>query len=116
MRNFKTLEVWQLGMELTKSVYLQTAKLPQKEQFNLISQLNRAAVSIPSNIAEGCSRSSDRDFKRFLEIAMGSSFELETQLILCKSLGYFQEKESLISFENLDRLQRKLNAFIQKIK
>lgn len=116
MRDFRTLEVWQLAMEVAKSIYLKTSKLPIKEQFNLISQLNKAAISIPSNTAEGCSRSSDKDFKRFLEIAIGSSFELETQLLLCKGLGYFHESEVKELFESIDKLQRKLNAFIQKVK
>lgn len=103
-------------MEVAKYVYQYSSKLPPKEQFNLLSQLNRTAVSIPSNIAEGCSRESDKGFKRFLEIALGSSFELETQLLLCKELGYFQEIEITALLELIDKLQRKLNSFIQKVK
>ena len=76
MRNFRNLEIWTRGIELVKEIYKLTSKFPSNEKFGLISQMQRASVSIPSNIAEGCSRNSDVEFKRFLEIAIGSSFEL----------------------------------------
>lgn len=82
MRNFKNLTVWQKGMNLVKEVYFLGKYLPNNEKFGLYSQMTRAAVSIPSNIAEGCGRQSDKEFKRFLEIALGSAYELETQLLL----------------------------------
>ena len=84
MRNFKELTVWKSGMDIVKKVYILANLLPDTEMYGLKTQMQRAAISIPSNIAEGCSRHSDVEFKRFLEIAIGSSFELETQLILCE--------------------------------
>lgn len=113
MKDFRKLMIWEKGMELVKQVYALTASLPQKEQFGLISQMNRCAVSIPSNIAEGCSRNSDIELKRFIEIAIGSSFELETQLLLTKEL---YQKEEPTLFENLNRLQKMMNAYHSKLK
>jgi four helix bundle protein len=80
MRNFRSYEVWIDAMELVNTIYDITDNFPQKEQFALISQITRSAVSIPSNIAEGASRKTEKDFGRFLEISLGSAYELETQL------------------------------------
>ena len=91
MRNFRTLEIWKNGIELVKQVYVLSEQLPSEEKFGLRSQVTRAAVSIPSNIAEGCSRNSDIEFKRFLEIAMGSLFEVETQLIISEELDFISK-------------------------
>ena len=113
MRDFRKLEIWKKGMEIAKQVYAFTGSLPQKEQFGLISQMNRCSVSIPSNIAEGCSRNSDIELKRFIEIAMGSAFELETQLLLTKEI-YQNEDVSL--FANLNQLQKMMNAYHSKLK
>ena len=84
MRNFRTLNIWQEGIAIVKQVYRLAELLPVEEKYGLRSQICRSVVSIPSNIAEGCSRNSQIDFKRFLEIALGSSFELETQLIIIR--------------------------------
>ncbi len=113
MKDFRKLEIWKKGMEIAKQVYAFTGSLPQKEQFGLISQMNRCSVSIPSNIAEGCSRNSDIELKRFIEIAMGSAFELETQLLLTKEI-YQNEDVSL--FANLNQLQKMMNAYHSKLK
>lgn len=115
MRNFRNLEIWNKGIALVKRIYVLTELLPEKEKFGLTSQMQRCAVSIPSNIAEGCSRNSEMEYKRFLEIAMGSSFELETQLILCNEIGYFDREtlETLIS--DLHQLQKQTNSLISKI-
>ena len=86
MTNFKNLKIWHKGMELVVSIYKLSNKLPQEEKYGLRSQITRAVISIPSNIAEGSSRSSQNDFKRFLEIALGSAFELETQLLIIQKL------------------------------
>lgn len=115
MRNFRNLEIWNKGIAMVKRIYVLTETLPDKEKFGLISQMQRCAVSIPSNIAEGCSRNSETEYKRFLEIAIGSSFELETQLILCNEIGYFDRDtlETLIS--DLHQLQKQTNSLISKI-
>ena len=85
MRNFRTLNIWQEGIAIVKQIYRLAEWLPVEEKYGLKSQICRSAVSILSNITEGCSRNSQIDFKRFLEIALGSSFELETQLLSLKN-------------------------------
>ena len=84
--SFKELIVWQKAMDLTKCIYIVTKKLPPEEKFGLMSQMQRCAVSIPSNIAEGNKRTSSRDYAQFLRIASGSAAELETQLLLVKDI------------------------------
>ncbi|MES2689802.1 MAG: four helix bundle protein [Bacteroidota bacterium] len=79
MRDFRTLDIWKDGMSKVVSTYKIVSTFPMDERFGLRSQMSRSAVSIPSNIAEGCSRHSEIEFKRFLEIAIGSAFELETR-------------------------------------
>ncbi len=88
MRNFKELKVWQKGFQIAVNSFKITDSFPQKEKFGLASQINRSGVSIPSNIAEGSSRSSDKDYNRFIEISLGSSFELETQLLIAREVNY----------------------------
>lgn len=87
MRNFRTLNIWQEGNTVVTNVYKLTELLPAEEKYGLRSQICHAAVSKPSNIAEGCSRNSQMDFNRFLEIALGSSYQLETQLIIIEELS-----------------------------
>jgi four helix bundle protein len=93
MNRFKELKVWQKSVDIVVDVYRLTAKFPQNERFGLISQIQRAAVSIPSNIAEGAGRNNKGEFNQFLGIANGSSFELETQLIISAKLGYSDNDE-----------------------
>lgn len=116
MRNFRGYEVWQRAIELSKDIYSITESFPDKEKYALSSQIQRAAVSVASNIAEGASRNSEIEFKRFLEIAIGSAFEVETQLIIAKEIGYINEDSLKNEVDKLQILQRKLNQFIQKIK
>ena len=91
MNKYKELKVWQNGVELIKKVYQLTATFPTREQYGLISQMNRSAVSVSSNIAEGAGRNSNGEFKQFLGIAVGSLFELETQLIIAKELLFIND-------------------------
>jgi len=88
--NFRELVVWQKGISLAKEIYTLTGAFPQQESFGLVSQMRRAAVSIPSNIAEGQVRQHKPDFVRFLYISLGSLAEIETQIILSQELGYLQ--------------------------
>jgi four helix bundle protein len=99
MNQLKDLQVWQKAMNLAKEVYNITCSFPDKEKFGLIMQMNRAAVSIPSNIAEGAGRDSKKEFNQYSNIAMGSCYELETQLILAKKFGYlpFDKSDQLLS-------------------
>lgn len=113
MQDFKQLKVWQRGFSIAVQTYQFSSTLPKHEQFGLISQITRAGVSIPSNIAEGNSRHSDKDKARFVEISLGSSFELETQLLIAKavSLGNRQICEELL--QNLTEEQKMLNAYLK---
>ena len=95
MHRYKELNVWKRSREFCSSIYSITTKFPQDEKFGLTSQLRRAAISIPSNIAEGASRSSKKDFARFLEISIGSSYEIETQLLIATDLKYISKENSL---------------------
>ncbi len=103
-------------MKLVKQVYQFSETLPKEEKFGLVSQMCRAVISIPSNIAEGTSRNSDAEFKRFLEIAIGSSFELETQLLLCVELGFTKEETITFLIEEINKIQKQINNLILKIK
>ncbi|MGQ0829895.1 MAG: four helix bundle protein [Bacteroidota bacterium] len=93
MNQFKNLKVWQKALDLVVEVYKCTDKFPDKEKFSLISQINRCAVSIVSNIAEGAGRNSNKEFNNFLGIALGSTCELETQLIVANRLNYLKEAD-----------------------
>ena len=115
MRNFRNLNIWLGGINIVKETYRLTKKLPSTEKFGLTNQLQRASVSIPSNIAEGSSRNSEIEFKRFLEIAIGSAFEVETQLIICSELGYINNEETKSIIKELNVLQRQINSLINKI-
>jgi four helix bundle protein len=90
MRGYQDLKVWQLGVEITIEVYRLTDSFPQREIYALASQMRRAAVSIPSNIAEGHSRGQTKDLIRFISISRGSVSELETQVIVAEKLGYIK--------------------------
>ncbi|MBI5021541.1 MAG: four helix bundle protein [Ignavibacteriales bacterium] len=115
MRDFRKLTIWQQGIQHVKEVYLLSGLLPKEEKYGLKSQMCRAAVSIPSNIAEGCSRNSDIEFRRYLEMAIGSTFELETQLILLKEIGFTHEENLIDVFALLSSEQKMINALITKI-
>ena len=94
MTSHKDLKVWIKGIELVKSIYEITKLFPSNEQFGLTSQMRRAAVSIPSNTAEGCGRNSDKELIHFLYISLGSAAELETQIIISKELGFLENEKS----------------------
>lgn len=102
-------------MEIVNSAYSNIKDLPDLEKYGLRTQIGRSAISIPSNIAEGCSRSPNKELNRFLEISIGSSFELETQLLLCVKLGFLEDKNINSLLSELNLFQRKCNAFRNKI-
>ena len=110
---FSKLKVWQLSMDLVEDVYRLTSTFPDVERFALTSQINRSAISIPSNIAEGKGRNGDKEFKQFLYIARGSLFELRTQLILAQRLGYINENINLKN--KIVEVQSMLNTLINKL-
>ena len=100
MHNYQELKVWQKAIELAKSIYEVTANFPGEEKFGLTSQVRRSSVSIASNIAEGAGRNSNKDFAHFLSIAAGSTFELETQMIIAKEISFLtQDKYEALQSE-----------------
>ena len=113
--HYKDLQVWQISMDLVESIYILSGTLPKEEQFGLSSQLRRAATSIPSNIAEGYTRASTKDYIRFLSIARGSAAEIETQLEICKRLAYFTEQQIQISLNLVNEISKMLTAMILKL-
>lgn len=115
MRDFHKLKVWQRAHGLTLSIYKVTNVFPKEEMYGLISQMRRSAFSIPTNIAEGCGRDSQADFLRYLHIAMGSSSELEYQLILAHDLLYMNDDQFQDLSSDLSETRRMLNVFIQRI-
>ena len=116
MRDFRTLNIWKEGIAIVKQVYRLAEFLPVEEKYGLRSQICRSAVSIPSNIAEGCSRSSQIDFKRFLEMALGSSFELETQLIIIEELSIISDEAIKVILDQFNKKQKMINNLISKLK
>jgi four helix bundle protein len=116
MRDFRNLKIWIQGIDLAAKVYELTKQLPREEMFNLRNQMTRAAVSISSNIAEGCSRSSGREYSRFLEISLGSTFELETDFILTEKLQFIRSMEVRAFLAGLHKEQKMINVLITKIR
>ncbi len=115
MRNFKDLDVWKEGRLLTRDIYLLVKTLPEDEKYGLVSQIKRCVISIPSNIAEGSAKSSQKDFARFLQISLGSCFELESHLILCSDLNIIDNNEAIKNIESIQRLQRKIFSLIKYV-
>lgn len=113
--DYRKLIVWEKSVALVKDVYVLTKKFPDDEKFGLTSQIRRAAVSIPSNIAEGKLRDSDPEFRRFLLISFGSGGELETQLEISLQLGYIQGADLTPVSEKLSEIMKILNTLITKL-
>jgi four helix bundle protein len=114
--SYKDLIAWQKAMTLVREVYRATANFPREEIFGLTSQLRRAAVSIPSNIAEGKGRYSPRDFQHFLKQARGSVHEVETQIVIAQDLGYLQKNQATILLSQCEELGRILNGLISSLR
>lgn len=112
MKDFKKLQIWQLGMEIVDQVYNMIPSLPADERFGMRSQVTRAAVSVPANIAEGNGKRSEKDKKRFVEMALGSAFELETHLIIVKNRKWVEEKLIDELIERVRREQKMIDGFI----
>jgi four helix bundle protein len=115
MKSFKELQVWQKGIELVEMVYKITATFPEEEKYGLRTQMRRAAVSIPSNIAEGHLRKTAKDFKQFIAIARGSCAELETQIIISYKLAFIQEDNFSNLSSKVEELSKMLSSFYSKI-
>jgi four helix bundle protein len=112
INSYRELDVWQQARELVKYIYQLTSKFPSEEKYGLINQLRRAAISVPSNIAEGCGRNHPRDSIQFYFVARGSLYEVETQLILASDLQIISHNDLEQALEKLTRCKKLLNGFI----
>ncbi|WP_179335977.1 four helix bundle protein [Winogradskyella costae] len=108
---FKELLIWKRSRLFCSDIYEITSKFPDSEKFGLTNQLRRASVSIPSNIAEGSSRNSNKDFARFLQISIGSAYEIETQLLISADLNFILDKELQSSLSELDEIIKMISKF-----
>jgi len=115
MNRFKNLEIWKRAVKLATKVYQITSDFPKEEKYGLVSQLRRCVVSIGSNIAGGAGRNTNKDFNRFLSIAYGSSYELETQLIIANNLKLLSDLESKNLCKEIDELQKMIYVFSKKL-
>jgi four helix bundle protein len=116
MQDFRNLKVWEKSHLIALSIYKITEAFPKEEIFGLTSQMRRAASSIPTNIAEGCGRSSDSDFARFLHMAMGSACELEYQLLLSHDLVFLKDEDWIKVDSNVKEIKRMLASLISNLK
>ncbi|AQW95664.1 four helix bundle protein [Elizabethkingia anophelis] len=116
MHNFEKLIFWQKSILLAKQVYIVSQMIAENEKFGIISQMKRAVISIPSNIAEGAGRNSNKEFNHFLAIALGSAFELQTQLILAKELDLLSEESVLGLLEDVSEVQKMIYSFKNNLK
>ena len=115
MKNFKELRIWQKGMDIAVNCFKLTEEFPKEEKFGLSIQITRAGVSIPSNITEGSSRSSEKDYARFIEISVGSSYELETQLLIAQRLSYGNQSLLSQTITDVNDEQKMLMGFGNKL-
>lgn len=116
MRNFRNYDIWIQAVDFSTDIYKVTSTFPRFEIYGLCDQMQRAAVSISSNIAEGSSRESEKDFSHFLEIAIGSAFEIETQLLIAKNLGYINNEQYNALVDKLSITERQIHSLILKIR
>ena len=115
MRNFKELRIWQKGIEIAVKTFQLTDTFPKEDKYGICQQMTRSGVSIPSNIAEGSNRRSEKDYARFIEISLGSIFELETQLIISEKLSKGDQTLLLNLKEDITDQQKMLTGFQQKL-
>ena len=113
MRNFRELTVWKEGRILVKDIYNLTKLIPDSELHGLIPQIQRSAISIPANIAEGCGKSSQKDFVRFLQISLGSAYELESHIILCEDLDFLSSELTQSTIKSIQKLQKSIASLIK---
>src|SRR6266487_3016149 len=116
MRNFKKLKIWQKGFDIAVKSFKLISSFPREEKFGLSSQITKSAVSISSNIAEGSSRFSEKDYSRFIEISLGSTFELETQLLIAKAVNFGNSELGNEILKDLDEEEKMLISFMNKLK
>ena len=115
IQSFKQLRIWNKGIEIVEDVYRSTRAFPREEQYGLISQMRRAAVSISSNIAEGFKRFHAKEYRQFLHITLGSAAELETEAIIAQKLGYLTEDGLKVLSEKIESLSKMTSALLRKL-
>ena len=115
MKNFEQLKIWQKGFNIAVNAFKLTAGFPQEQKFGLALQITKAAVSIPSNIAEGSSRTSKKNYNRFIGTSLGSSFESDTQLLIAKAVNFGQKDLTELILKEIDEEQKMLMSFMNKI-
>jgi len=115
IKSFRGLKIWQKSIELVKEVYKITKDFPKEELYGLSSQMRRASISVPSNVAEGFRRRHNKEFKQFLNIALGSSAELETQIVIAKELAYIDTEKEEMLIELIDHICRMAANLIKKL-
>ncbi len=113
--NFKKLKIWEAGISIVSDTYRMVKNSPEVEKYNLVSQLIRCAVSIPSNIAEGTSKSTDKHLNKYIEISLGSAFEWETQLIIAHNESYISNEEFELLENKIQQLQKMISGFQGKL-
>jgi four helix bundle protein len=116
MHRFKDLEIWKRSRIFCSKIYVETANFPENEKFGITNQLRRASVSIPSNIAEGSSRASNKEFSRFLEIAIGSAYEIETQLLISNDLKFLESETVETLLNELEEIVKMISKFRSTLK
>ncbi|MEP0007065.1 MAG: four helix bundle protein [Balneola sp.] len=116
IKTFRDLKIWQQSMELVTEIYRATSSFPEEEKYGLTSQLRRSSISIPSNISEGFGRNSQGDFKRFVNISMGSLFELQTQIEVAKNLEFISKEIFENLYDHSREIERMMSSFIRTLK
>jgi four helix bundle protein len=116
MRNFKKLKIWQKGFDIAVKSFHLVSTFPKEEKYGISSQITKAAISIPSNIAEGSSRSSNKDYNRYLETSLGSSFEIETQLLIAEAVNFGEKERRNDLLREIDEEQKMIMSFMSRLK
>jgi four helix bundle protein len=116
MQDFRNLQVWQKSHSITLKGYKLTGNFPKEEIFGLTAQLRRSLSSIPSNLAEGTGRGSDKDFARFVQIAMGSACESEYLIFLCGELGYFNSNDTILLMTDIEEIKKMLASLLKTLR
>ena len=115
IRTYRDLDIWKAGIQLVKDVYKLTERFPKQEVYGLVSQMRRAGVSIPSNVAEGFRRHHNNEYRQFLYISLGSCAELETQTTIARELAYISEGKEAAVLERVDHISRMISNLIKKL-
>jgi four helix bundle protein len=116
MKDFRQLKVWEKSHQLALAVYKETKKFPKEELYGLTSQIRRASMSVPTNIAEGCGRNTDKDFARFIQVSMGSASETEYQLILARDLEFISQDSYEKLHNNVEEVKRMLASLLKTLR